>query len=270
MKKRTLILGGIVIVFAVLGIITQVKTRKVEQELKDTSVLIDLVTSYDGLDWDKSNLFLLTDLEIHAMGTRSYCITPVWNGFVTGAIDLGIEKLKHFPEDIWAEYDFGGDGVYYYPGTCESKVDWKDNESLAVSFNRPYTIEEVMEISELSAARWFWIDTCGDEEYIQEGYIPSPGAENCAYGVTCESLSDLWEECKQWVDCVNSYDENTETESGGRIYKLKENISGGETVRLEDIRILGCEIRALGYKREKMRMRNDPMFHIVQSVRSQR
>lgn len=267
-KKKMFFFGCILIAFITLGTVTQVKTRKVEQELKDVNAYINLVTSYNGLDWDKTNLFFVTDLEIHAMGTQSYFITPVWNGFVTGAVDFGIEKLKYFPEDIWAEYDLLRQGIYYYPRNSEPEVDWKDNEYLAVSFDRPYTIEEVMEVEELAAARWFWIDTFGEEVYSEDGYIPSPSVENCAYGVTSE-LDELADSCERWLYCLNSYEESSKTESGRKIYELKENMSGGESVRLEDIRILGCEIRAFGYEAEKETMKENPMFHIVRSVNGQ-
>lgn len=266
MNKKKMFLGVcIVIAFVVLGTVTQVKARKVEQELKDVSAYINLVSSHNELDWEKNNLFLVTDFEIHAMGTQSYFVTPFWKGFITGAVDFGIEKLEQFPEDIWSEYDCLSQGIYYYPRNSEPEVDWKDNEHLAVSFDRPYTIEEVMEVEELAVARWFWIDTLGEEAYSQDGYIPSPGAENCAYGVTC-GVDELSESCERWIYCLNSYEENIKTESGRKIYELKENMSGGESVGLEDIRILGCEIRAYGYGDEKEKMKENPMFHIVRSV----
>lgn len=269
MKKSLFFLGGIASLVIVLGIVTQVKTKKMEQELKDASAYIELVSSHNELEWDKTNLFWVTDFSIHAMSAQSYFITPVSSGFATGAIDLGIKKLERFPEDIWAEYDFLFQGKYFYPDDCEPKVDWKDNEYLAVSFDRPYTIEEVMMVEELSAARWFWIDTLGDEGHSKDGYIPSPSAENCAYGVTCE-LNELLETCEHWIDCLNLYNEDAETKSGRKIYELKENISGDKLVQLEDIRILGCEIQAFGYVDEKERMKENPMFHIVRGVNSQK
>ncbi len=171
-------------------------------------------------------------------------------------------------EDIWAEYDFLNDGTYYYPGSKEKEIEWKDNEYLAVSFDRPYTIEEVMNVEELAAARWFWIDTLEGSVYSQEGYVPSPSAENCAFGVDCE-LDELSRTCENWIHSLNLYEADSKTESGQKIYALKENISGNEPVQLEDIRILGCEIHAFGYKTEKEMMKENPMFHVVQSVDNQ-
>lgn len=268
MNKRKLlsVVCIIVIVLVALGVVTQVKTTQVEHELKDTSAYLNLVTSYDGLSWKKTNLFFITDFEIHAMGTQSYCITPVWSGFIAGAVNFGIEKLEHFPEDIWAQYDSLGGGSYYYPGSCGPKNVWEDNEYLAVSFDRPYTIEEVMEVEELAAARWFWIDTLGEENVSNEEYSRSLTSENCAYGVTSE-LDELPKSCEAWISCLNSYDKNSKTESGRKIYEIKGNIKEGDNIQLEDIRILGCEVCAFGYEAEKEKMKDNPMFHVVRSIR---
>lgn len=264
-KKWKLFLGGILVALIMMGIVTQVKAKRVEQELKDASTYIGLVSSNYDLDWKKTNLFLMYEFVVNVTGAPNYFVTPFWSGFVRGMIDFGLEKLEYFPEDIWAEYDFIKDGTYYYPGDKEAEVDWEKNTYLAVSFDRPYTLEEVMQVEELVAARWFWIDTIGDSEHYIDGYKPSPSVENCAYGVSCEK-ENLLEACERWIGRLDSYENDSKTKSGQRIYMIKENINGSESIRLDDIRIIGCEVMAYGYKKEKEQMKENPMFHIVQDV----
>lgn len=266
MKKRTIrIFLGVFVLAVTSGILTQVRTGKIERELEDLREYIKVVSSNNEMDWSKTNLFFLSDFEIHAMGIQSYCVTPVWDGFVLGMVDLGQGKLERFPEDVWSEYSFCKEGTYFYPGSKEAKNDWERGGLLAVSFDRPYTIEEVMEVKELVAARWFWIDTYSKEMYFEEGYMPAPGIDNCAYGVSCD-LEDLPVMCKEWVNRLNAYNQRTKTKSGKRMYGIKERMNGGEPVTLESIRIIGCEIRAYGYEAEKEQMKDNPMFHIVQGV----
>lgn len=266
MKKRTIMIFlGVLALVVAFGAVTQVKTSKVERELTDLREYIKMVSSNNEMDWSRTNLFFVSDFAIHAMGTQSYCVTPVWDGFVLGMVDLGQGKLERFPEDVWSEYNFCKEGTYFYPGSREAKNDWERGELLAVSFDRPYTIEEVMEMKELVAARWFWIDTYNKETYFEEGYMPAPGIDNCAYGVSCD-LEDLPVVCKEWVDRLNAYNQKTKTKSGKKIYGIKERMNGGEPVTLESIRIIGCEIRAYGYEAEKKQMKDNPMFHIVRGV----
>lgn len=270
MKKRTIMIFlGVFVVAAVSGVVTQVKTSRVEKELTDIHEYIKLIDSDNEIDWSKTNLFFWSDFVIHATGvggTQNYDVTPVWEGFVLGVVDLGQGKLDRFPEDIWSGYHISPQGTCFYPGSREARYDdWKSINHLAVSFDRPYTIEEVMEVKELVAARWFWIDTYSKEMYFEEGYMPAPGIDNCAYGVSCD-LEDLPVMCKEWVNRLNAYNQRTKTKSGKRMYGIKERMNGGEPVTLESIRIIGCEIRAYGYEAEKEQMKDNPMFHIVQGV----
>lgn len=111
-KKWKLFLGGILVALIMMGIVTQVKAKRVEQELKDASTYIGLVSSNYDLDWKKTNLFLMYEFVVNVTGAPNYFVTPFWSGFVRGMIDFGLEKLEYFPEDIWAEYDFIKDGTY--------------------------------------------------------------------------------------------------------------------------------------------------------------
>lgn len=266
MKKRAIMVFlGVFVLAVTSGILTQVRTGKIERELEDLREYIKVVSSDNEMDWSRTNLFFVSDFEIHAMGTQSYCVTPVWDGFVLGMVDLGQGKLERFPEDVWSGYNFCNEGTYFYPGSKEAKNDWERGELLAVSFDRPYTMEEVMEVKELAAARWFWIDTYSEEIYSEGGYIPTPGVDNCAYGVSCD-LEDLPVMCKEWAGRLNAYSRKTKTKSGQKMYGIRERMNGGEPVTPEDIRIIGCEIRAYGYEEEKEQMEGNPMFHIVQKV----
>lgn len=266
MKKRTIMIFlGVLAVAIALGIVVQVKTSRVERELMDLREYIKVVSSNNEMDWDKENLFFVSYFSIHAMGTQSYSVTPFRNCFVSGVVDLGQEKLERFPEDLWSEYNFIKEGTYFYPGEKDAKTDWKERELLAVSFDRPYTIDEVMEVEELVSARWFWIDTYGGEAHFEDGYTPAPGGDNCAYGVSCD-LEDLPAMCETWANRLNSYSQRTKTKSGQKMYEIKERINGGAPVTLESIRIIGCEIEAYGYETEKEQMKDNPMFHIVQVI----
>lgn len=264
MKKRTImILLGVLALTVASGVSTQVRTARIERELTDLREYIKMVSSDNKMDWSRTNLFFVSDFEIACRGIQSYCVTPVWDGFVRGVVDLGQGKLERFPKDIWSAYSFMEEGTYFYPGSREAKKDWEMDEWLAVSFDRPYTIEEVMEVKELVAARWFWIDTYSKETYFEDGYMPVPGIDNCAYGVTC-GLKELPVMCKKWAKRLNAYSQKTKTKSGQKMYGIKERINGGEPIALENIRIIGCEIWAYGYEEEKEQMKDNPMFHIVQ------
>lgn len=91
-------------------------------------------------------------------------------------------------------------------------------------------------------------------------YVRSIGQSNTAYGIT-SNLKELAVEAGNWISILNQYDDSVRSKSGKQIMVIKHGISNQNTITMDDLQILGCEIEFS--EEELTEAIHNPMFRVI-------
>lgn len=260
-KKRLIIILAILAIVIIADIVTiKIKAKKVEQELRDTQIYMSLVPGYDsGLSWTRKFWLINEEFKINNGLDLNYVVGPFRKRYRRSLVEFNFEGvLQRFPENLWL--DGNQNARLYYPGVKSDRTDEPFKIWLAVSFDRPYSIEEINQMEILDQADWFWVDTYQTLSKHCEFYRPVLKEEYSAYGIQSR-ISSLKENVVSWIDTINHYGEDTTTVSGKELQKIKNGITSNDEIKLSDIKIIGCRFRYSGYESDIIN--NNSIFNCV-------
>lgn len=233
------------------------KTSRVEQELADVNNFAQCYSCAQISYTKKRGIFSNT---FEFSKQLSYVVVPFWHSyFFKGLVSFDTTEYRAFPEDLLKTHIVYGTYVHPKSDVVEKKIS-EPNGTYYLSFDRPYSISEVMGQESLVKASWFWVDTYRNNTDYAESYVRNIWKSNTAYGIT-SNLKELAMEAENWISMLNQYNDSVRTKIGKRIMDVKHGISNQEIINIDDVQIIGCEIDLS--EEELKEAYNNPMFRVI-------